>query len=110
MGQHSLGTSFYISRVENGYGDPLRVKVIPDFSFRIVDSAFAGENATIGNIQSDMVAYFKARDTDLSRRGQFALANSFAAIYYVPYQAGISLHFRFRSVCASYIGQDANYS
>ena len=45
-----------------------------------------------------MVAYFGARDTDLSRKGLFALANSFAAIYYIPFQAGMSLHFRFRFV------------
>jgi hypothetical protein len=81
---------------ENGYGDPLRVKVIPDFSFRFVDSAFAAENATITTIQADLVAYFGGRDTELSRKGRAALASSFAAIYYVPYQAGISLHFRFR--------------
>jgi hypothetical protein len=74
----------------------LRIKVIPDFSLRFVDEEFAAENAVISKIQVDMVEYFESRKTELARKGLFALANSFAAIYYIPFQSGMSLHFRFR--------------
>eukprot|EP00733_Pompholyxophrys_punicea_P002443 Pompholyxophrys_punicea_v1_NODE_1910_length_510_cov_2.408791.p1 type:complete len:103 gc:universal NODE_1910_length_510_cov_2.408791:427-119(-) len=81
--------------IEYGYGDPLRVKVIPDFSIRFVDEKYASANQTISEIQKVMVEYFASRDADLARRGLFALENSFAAIYYIPFYTGMSLHFRF---------------
>jgi hypothetical protein len=36
---------------ETGYGDPLRIKVIPDFSLRFVDEEFTAENDVITKIQ-----------------------------------------------------------
>eukprot|EP00730_Choanoeca_flexa_P012726 TRINITY_DN4561_c0_g1_i1.p1 TRINITY_DN4561_c0_g1~~TRINITY_DN4561_c0_g1_i1.p1 ORF type:complete len:553 (+),score=159.79 TRINITY_DN4561_c0_g1_i1:51-1709(+) len=81
--------------IEYGYGDPLRVKVIPDFSIRFMDEDYAEGNATIARIQHHMVEYFKARNTDLSNKGLYALGGCLAGIYYLPFQSGMSLHFRF---------------
>lgn len=36
---------------EYGYGDPLRIKAIPDFSIRLVDESFAEGNTAIAAIQ-----------------------------------------------------------
>ena len=66
-------------------------KAIPDFSIRFVDESFAAANAKIQEIQERMVTYFAGRNTDLSAKGIFALKNSFAAIYYLPWQTGMSL-------------------
>jgi len=81
--------------IEYGYGDPLRTKVIPDFSLRFVDDDYAAANQQIEGIKKVMVQYFGNRNTNLSKKGLFALENSFAAIYYLPFQSGMSLHFRF---------------
>ena len=81
--------------IESGYGDPLRIKVIPDFSLRFVDEEFKEANQKIQQIQTVMVEWFAQRPTDLARKGLSALAASFAAIYYIPFQSGMSLHFRF---------------
>lgn len=77
------------------YGDPLRIKVIPDFSLRFVDETYTEANQAIERIQGQMVDYFKLRDAQISRDGLNALSSSFAAIYYIPFQTGMSLHFRF---------------
>jgi len=81
--------------IEDGYGDPLRTKIIPDFSLRFVDDSYSKQNTTIEAIKNDMVAYFSKRNSELSKSGIFALNNSFAAIYYIPFQCAMSLHFRF---------------
>ncbi|EDQ91547.1 uncharacterized protein MONBRDRAFT_31533 [Monosiga brevicollis MX1] len=81
--------------IESGYGDPLRVKVIPDFSIRFLDMDYKDANDTIAAIQADIVEYFRQRKTDLSQKGLFALSASLAGIYYLPFQSGMSLHFRF---------------
>jgi len=81
--------------IESGYGDPLRVKVIPDFSLRFVDETYAEANQTMSQIQDHMINYFKSRETSLCKAGLSALSNCMSAIYYIPFQAGMSLHFRF---------------
>jgi len=82
--------------IEYGYGDPLRIKVIPDFSLRFVDENYVEANKTIEEgIKQTMLSYFQKRKSDLAQKGLFALHNSFAAIYYIPFQCGMSLHFRF---------------
>lgn len=82
--------------IEYGYGDPTRSKVDPEFSVRIVDDAYAESNKIINEtVKSVMVEYFKKRDAELAKKGLNALTNSHAAIYYVVFQCGISLHFRF---------------
>ena len=81
--------------IEYGYGDPLRVKVIPDFSLRFVDSKYSAANTAIGNIQRQLVSFFKRRDATLAKKGLYALSQSNAAIYYLPFHTGMSLHFRF---------------
>jgi len=58
--------------IEYGYGDPLRIKVIPDYSLRFVDNEYEKSNQKIASIQNDMVEYFDSRKTDLSKRGIFA--------------------------------------
>lgn len=84
-----------IHDIESGYGDPLRIKVIPDFSLRFVDEEFKEANEKIARIQNVMVQWFAGRPSDLARKGLSALSSSFAAIYYIPFQSGMSLHFRF---------------
>ncbi|KAK9831583.1 hypothetical protein WJX74_001220 [Apatococcus lobatus] len=81
--------------IEYGYGDPLRTKVAPEFSLRLLDESYAADNAQIGKIQDLMVDYFKTRTSDLARGGLNALRLSMAGLYYLPFQAGISLFFRF---------------
>jgi hypothetical protein len=82
--------------IEDGYGDPLRIKAIPDFSFRFEDEDYHEDNKTIVAIQKVMVdEYFAKRDTPLSKAGLGALASSAAAIFYIPFVTGMSLHFRF---------------
>jgi hypothetical protein len=81
--------------IEYGYGDPLRTKINPDFSLRFVDEEYAAANRTIEEVKHVMIKYFGARDKDLAKRGLFALNNSFAAIYYLPFVCAQSLHFRF---------------
>jgi len=81
--------------IEYGYGDPLRIKVIPDFSVRFVDSGYAEGNLRIEEIKKFMVKHFKGRDKELAKKGVAAVENSFAAIYYLPFQCATSLHFRF---------------
>lgn len=80
--------------IEYGYGDPLRTKVIPDFSFRIVDDTYAKENEQIKKIHDLMISYFSKRKSNLCKMGLRSLENSFAAIYYIPFHTGISYHFR----------------
>ena len=46
--------------IEYGYGDPLRVKVSPEFSLRLQDADYAPQNATISRIQGVMLQYFQA--------------------------------------------------
>ena len=36
--------------IEYGYGDPLRTKCSPEFSIRLMDEAYAAENATIQKV------------------------------------------------------------
>eukprot|EP00735_Rhodelphis_limneticus_P010975 TRINITY_DN4015_c0_g1::TRINITY_DN4015_c0_g1_i1::g.11978::m.11978 TRINITY_DN4015_c0_g1::TRINITY_DN4015_c0_g1_i1::g.11978 ORF type:complete len:562 (+),score=104.23,DnaI_N/PF07319.6/0.032 TRINITY_DN4015_c0_g1_i1:33-1688(+) len=81
--------------IESGYGDPLRVKVIPDFSLRLIDDDYIAANEKIRKIQNRMEDYFRERDTDFARNGLGALRACFPAIYYIPFQCGMSLHFRF---------------
>jgi hypothetical protein len=81
--------------IEYGYGDPLRAKVIPDFSLRFLDSKYSEENKTLDEIRDVLIDFYKPRDTELGKKGVKALTNSFAGIYYVPARTGMSLHFRF---------------
>jgi hypothetical protein len=81
--------------IEYGYGEPLRCKVIPDFSLRFMDEEYADANRRIEEIKHVMVAYFSKRDKELAKKGLFALNNSMAAIYYIPFLCGISIHFRY---------------
>ncbi|EIE20277.1 hypothetical protein COCSUDRAFT_67562 [Coccomyxa subellipsoidea C-169] len=81
--------------IEYGYGDPLRTKVSPEFSIRLQDQDYAAENATIAKIQDVMVEYFQKREGQLAKEGIGALKKSLAAIYYLPFQCGVNLYFRF---------------
>ncbi|BDA45526.1 hypothetical protein COCOBI_07-3130 [Coccomyxa sp. Obi] len=81
--------------IEYGYGDPLRCKVSPEFSIRLQDQDYAAENATISKIQDVMVDYFQKREGPLAKAGIGALKKSLAAIYYLPFQCGVNLYFRF---------------
>ena len=71
-----------------------RVQINPDFSLRFVDEEYAAANRTIEEVKQVMIKYFGARDKDLAKRGLFALNNSFAAIYYLPFVCAQSLQFR----------------
>lgn len=81
--------------IEYGYGDPLRCKVQPEFSLRILDDSYAKENKKISQIQSVMEGYFGQRQGRLAREGMDALRRSMAGIFYLPFLTGASLNFRF---------------
>lgn len=81
--------------IEYGYGDPLRIKIIPDFSIRLLDDEYTDANKQIETVQKHMIDYFKKFNTELSQKGLFTLDNSMAGIYYLPFQCAMSLHFRF---------------
>ena len=81
--------------LQTGYGDPLRTKATPDISLRFLDETFSAQNQTIADIQKRMMAYYKTRDTELSKGGLTALANTMAGIYFIPFKTGISLQFSF---------------
>jgi len=80
--------------IEYGYADPLRTKIIPDFSFRFVDDTYHTENEFISKVKDVMVAFFTNRNTSIGNEGLLALNNSFAALYYIPFHTGITYHFR----------------
>ena len=46
-------------------------------------------------IQDVMVDYFKKRTGKMAKDGIGALRKSLAAIYYLPFQCGVNLYFRF---------------
>lgn len=46
-------------------------------------------------IQDVMVDYFQKREGPLAKAGIGALKKSLAAIYYLPFQCGVNLYFRF---------------
>lgn len=81
--------------IESGYGDPTRTKIIPDFSIRFLDETFSKENDQIDKIKNIMTNYFEKRESKFAKNGIFALNNSSAGIYYIPFQTGMSFHFRF---------------
>jgi len=89
----------FVHDIETGYGDPMRVKAIPDFSIRFKDSEFAEANATMVTIKQLMMAYFRGRNTEIARNGLTALGTTSSAIFYLPFQSGMSLHFRFSGQC-----------
>ena len=49
-------------------------------------------------IQDVMVEYFRKRKGPMARDGISALQKSLAAIYYLPFQCGVNLYFRFSGV------------
>ena len=44
--------------------------------------------------------YFRQRDGPMAKDGISALKKSLAAIYYLPFQCGVNLYFRFSGLCA----------
>jgi hypothetical protein len=90
--QHSLQI---VHDIEYGYGDPLRVKIIPDFSLRFLDEQYSKQNQRLQEVRDVLVDYYKPRKSALSEIGIHALQNSFAGIYYVPVRTGMPIHFRF---------------
>ena len=83
--------------IEYDYGDPLRIKVIPDFSIRFLDSAYAKENKQIQHIKARLAEFFE-QNTDpgvILKQGLFSLQHSNAGIYFLPFVNSMSLHFKF---------------
>jgi hypothetical protein len=62
-----------------------------------MDEEFTEANKQIEEVKHVMVSYFSKRDKDLAKKGLFALNNSLAAIYYIPFLCANSLHFRYLS-------------
>ena len=83
--------------IEYDYGDPLRIKVIPDFSIRFLDSAYAKENKQIQHIKDRLLKFFKqnTKSGDILENGLFALKHSFAGIFSLPFVSGMAVHFKF---------------
>ncbi|MEA3357045.1 MAG: hypothetical protein U9Q67_01280, partial [Patescibacteria group bacterium] len=81
--------------IEYGYGDPLRTKIIPDFSIRFIDDTYKKENTEIESVKKQMVKYFGKRNHKFAKLGLGTLKNSSAALYYLPFQSGMSFHHRF---------------
>lgn len=91
-----IKTDFQIVHdIETGYADPLRTKVIPEFSLRILDNKYVNENKIIEEIRVWLLNDLKKRETQLSGEAIKAISNSFAGIYYVPIHTGMAYHFRF---------------
>ncbi|PSC75363.1 ciab isoform A [Micractinium conductrix] len=74
---------------------PLRCKVQPEFSLRILDESYCREARTMRKIQVVMMGYFKQRTGGLAAEGLRALRGSSAGLYYLPFLTGAALHFRF---------------
>ncbi|MBN2100351.1 hypothetical protein JW710_00440 [Candidatus Dojkabacteria bacterium] len=83
-----------IHDIEYDYGDPLRVKVIPAYTIRFLDDKYIEENQKIKEIQKMLVDYFKKRKTDITQKSIKAFENSWAAMYYVPFQSSSRIQFR----------------
>ncbi len=81
--------------IESDYGDPLRVKVIPDFSIRFLDEEYQEENQEIEKIKSTVISLFEKRNTELAKSGIKSVNNCMAGIYYLPFNSAMSLHFKF---------------
>lgn len=81
--------------IEYDYGDPLRVKVIPDFSIRFLDDEYKEENQEIEKIKNTVISLFEKRNTELAEAGIKSVNNCMAGIYYLPFNAAMSLHFKF---------------
>jgi len=47
------------------------------------------------------VDYYTKRDTPLAKLGLFALSNSLASLYYIPFQSGAGLGGRFDSLASN---------
>jgi len=77
----------------------MRVKAIPDFSLRFQDSEYEEENKKMVVIKGHMIDYFRNRDTEIGNKGLKALSSTCSAIFYIPFQCGMSLHFRFSGQC-----------
>ncbi|WKZ29939.1 MAG: hypothetical protein QY314_03965 [Candidatus Dojkabacteria bacterium] len=93
-----MNTSFWIQIVhdiENHYGDPLGVKIIPDFSLRFTDESHEQAQASFKASQQILDAYYSVRDNEFSKKGLQALRNSLACVSYLPFQTGMSVHFKF---------------
>jgi len=81
--------------IEYAYGDPLKVKVIPDFSLRFADSEYSDVNRRIEDIHELLIKYYENRGTEIVQKGIEAFKTSRAAAYYIPFQSAMSLQFRF---------------
>ena len=57
--------------------------------------AFDETRIHCAQIQGVMVEYFKKRQGPIAKAGIGALKKSLAAIYYLPFQCGVNLFFRF---------------
>lgn len=81
--------------IEYAYGDPLKVKVIPDFSLRFIDPEYGDVNKRIEDIHELLIKYYEDRGTEVVKKGIGAFRSSKAAAYYIPFQSAMSLQFRF---------------
>lgn len=81
--------------IEYAYGDPLKVKVIPDFSLRFADPEYADVNRKIEDIHDLLIKYYEDRGTEVVQKGIGSFKSSKAAAYYIPFQSAMSLQFRF---------------
>jgi len=93
-----MNSTFWIQIVhdiESHYGDPLGVKIIPDFSVRFLNSDYASAQKSFKESQTVLEEYYTARSTPTSKKGLSALQNSQSGVYYLPFQTGMSTHFKF---------------
>eukprot|EP01025_Chloroclados_australasicus_P045610 TRINITY_DN49_c0_g1_i1.p1 TRINITY_DN49_c0_g1~~TRINITY_DN49_c0_g1_i1.p1 ORF type:complete len:916 (-),score=51.99 TRINITY_DN49_c0_g1_i1:206-2953(-) len=81
--------------IEYGYSEPLRCKVCPQFSIRLLDEQFTNENKKIEEIHALMVDYFAKRPSQMAQDGLQSLRQTTAGIYYLPFLCADNLHFRF---------------
>ncbi len=85
-----------VHEMEYDYGDPLRVKVMPAFSIRLLDDRYREENEDINKLRGYMVDFYKnERHGEIMEKGMFSLEHSSAGLYYLPFQSGVDLYFSF---------------
>jgi hypothetical protein len=96
--RHWMDTKHWIQIVhdiENHYGDPLGLKIIPDFSVRFTDESHQDAQQSFVASQQILDAYYSVRNNDFSKKGLQALRHSLACVSYLPFQTGMSVHFKF---------------
>lgn len=81
--------------IEDHYGDPLGVKIIPEVSIRFLDESVVGAQEQFAAAKQVLKEYYTNRKSAFADKGMSPLENSKAGIYYIPFSTAMSVHFKF---------------